>query len=66
MLRLAIERKKRGWTQFELARLTNIHPSDLSQLERGLKYPYPGWKKSLVKALNVPADELFKEAIENE
>jgi len=63
-IRLKRERKERGMSQFELARLTGIHPSDISKLESG-KYPcHDSWRRRIVEALDWPADkadELFRE-----
>lgn len=63
-IKLTSERKKRGITQFELARITGIHPSDISKLESG-RYPcHDSWRQRIVEALDWPADkadELFSE-----
>jgi hypothetical protein len=51
-------------SQFELARITGIHPSDISKLESG-RYPcHDSWRRRIVEALDWPADkadELFRE-----
>lgn len=54
-------RKQRGLSQLTLAKLTNIAPSDISRIENGWLYPYPGWRKRLAKALGVTEAELFPE-----
>ncbi|ACX52290.1 putative transcriptional regulator, Nlp [Ammonifex degensii KC4] len=67
MLRFVAERKKRGWSQFELARRTGIHPSNLSKLERGVWPVYQGWRIKIAEALGWPLDrldELFEEVRE--
>lgn len=64
MLKIVIERKRKGLTQFELARRTGIHPANLSRLERGIWPPTSGWKRRIAKALDWPldkADDLFEE-----
>lgn len=52
-------REERELTQFELAKLTNIYPSNISEVERGLRIAYPSWKERLAEALGVPEHELF-------
>jgi len=65
MLRLTQERRRRGLTQAAVARMTGIHPAAISQLEAGTAHPWPGWKARLARALNVPADELFREVADD-
>lgn len=67
MLRLKVERQKRGLSQFQLAVKSGINPTIISRLERGVWPPYTGWKVRIAKALEWPierADELFKEVKE--
>lgn len=61
MTRLREERKRQGLTQFELARRTKIHPTEIGKLERGILKPFPGWKRRLAQALGVPEEYLFGE-----
>ena len=65
MLRLTIERKRRGLSQAQLARLADIHPATLSRLEAGKLFAYSGWRRRLERALGVPGDELFEQADES-
>ena len=65
MLRLTIERKRRGLSQAQLARLADIHPATLSRLEAGKLFAYSGWRRRLERALGVPGDELFERADES-
>lgn len=65
MLRLTIERKRRGLSQAQLARLADIHPATLSRLEAGKLFAYSGWRRRLERALGVPGDELFEETDES-
>ena len=65
VLRLTIERKRRGLSQAQLARLADIHPATLSRLEAGKTFAYSGWRQRLERALGVPGDELFEQANES-
>lgn len=47
-------RKAKGWSSRELARIAEITPSMLSQIERGLANPSIQTLKVLAKALDVP------------
>lgn len=64
MLRLVLERKRRGWSQMEVCLKTGIHPATLSRLERQQMAVYPGWKQRLAEAFGIPGDELFEVADE--
>jgi len=61
MLRIEHERKRRGWTQTELAYHANMSSQDISRIERGWLKPYNGMAARLSEALGIPADELTKE-----
>lgn len=66
-MRLVAERKKRGWSQCQLAMEARVHPSVISRLERGVWPPYTGWRLRIARALGWPpeqADELFEEVNE--
>ena len=54
-------RKQQGLTQLALSQRTNIHPNEISRIERGIIQPYPGWRRRIAAALGVPEDELFPE-----
>ena len=58
MLRLEAERRKRGWSQAEVARRTGLHPSTISHLEAGDIRPWPSYIKRLARLFDVPRDEL--------
>ena len=69
VIRLTAERIKRGITQYELAKKTGIHPTDISKVESGRFPTFQGWKIRIAKALNWPvkrADELFENDPSNE
>ncbi|MHB1256095.1 MAG: helix-turn-helix domain-containing protein [Dethiobacteraceae bacterium] len=67
MRRLQAERQRLGLSQFQLGKLADVHPAEISRLERGRIYPYPGWRRKLAEALGWPvesAEELFEEVQE--
>lgn len=68
MLRLKYERLRQGLSQHKLGALAGIHPSNISHIENGRIYPFPGWRQRLAEALEWPADradELFEEVAED-
>ncbi len=54
-------RNKRNLTLLDLAKKTDIATSDISQIENEKKYPYPGWRQRLSKALEAEESFLFPE-----
>ena len=52
-------RSQQGLSQLDLAKLTNIAPTDISRIENGWIKPYSGWRKRLAEALNIKESELF-------
>lgn len=62
---LKIIRTQKGISQLELAIMTRISPSNLSHIENGKQYCYPGWRKRLAQALNVDEKTLFPEVNDN-
>jgi transcriptional regulator with XRE-family HTH domain len=60
VLRLTVERRRRGLSQAQLARIADIHPATLSRLEAGKVFAYQGWRRRLSRALGVSGDELFE------
>jgi transcriptional regulator with XRE-family HTH domain len=59
-------REKAGISQLELARRARMAPSDLSRIEHGrFTVIYPGWRRRLAEALNIPENELFEEVTNN-
>jgi transcriptional regulator with XRE-family HTH domain len=53
-------RNRREWSQMELAERANISMNFLSEVERGLKWPYPETLQNLADALGVEVYELFR------
>lgn len=54
-------RKEKGWSQFELAKRSNIPQSRISQVEHGKIEAYPGWRKRLSNALRIKEGQIFPE-----
>lgn len=54
-------RTERDVTILELARLTRISPSDLSQIELGKKVCFPSWRKRIADVLKIDERVLFPE-----
>ena len=52
-------RNRRRWSQMKLAEKAGISMTFLSEIERGLKWPYPDTLQNLAAALNVEVFELF-------
>jgi len=44
--------------------LTGIASPDISAMERGTRYPHPGWRRRLAAAFKVAESELFDEIAE--
>jgi transcriptional regulator with XRE-family HTH domain len=61
VLRLKSERLSRRWSQTKLSMLTGIASSDLSAVERGLRYAHPGWRRRLAIAFKLPEAVLFSQ-----
>jgi transcriptional regulator with XRE-family HTH domain len=53
-------RNNHGWSQADLAEEANISITFLSNIERGLKWPYPDTIVKIAKALKVEEFELFR------
>jgi len=54
-------RKEKEWSQFELAKRSDIPQSRISQIENGKIEAYPGWRKRISVALDVEGDKIFPE-----
>ncbi len=57
--KIAEFRKSKGLSMKQLSELTNVTPSMLSQIERGLANPSLNTLKSMAKALDIPLFTLF-------
>ena len=61
VLKMRVERERRGWSLTDLTVKTGIDSSSLSMCERGLLPIYPGWRRRLVEVFGMPEAELFTE-----
>lgn len=66
MLRLRLERQRRGWSLTKLTSLTNIATSELSQIEREHIRAFPGWRRRIAEAFDLPEAYLFERVAEEE
>ncbi len=66
MLNLTVEREKRGWTKSELARRSGVPLAEICRIEGGKIFPYPGWRRKIARAMEMPESELFQEVDGNE
>lgn len=53
-------RERNHLTQFKLAELINMEPSNLSKIERGIQMPKEETLEAIIKALNIELKELFE------
>ncbi len=53
-------RERNQLTQFKLAELINMEPSNLSKIERGIQMPKEETLEAIVKVLNIEFKELFE------
>ncbi len=67
MIRAKLERVKQNKSQSDIARLTGMHVTSISQIENGHLRPYPGQIAKLAEALKWKGDpiELFEKTIED-
>lgn len=61
MIRLELERRKRGLTLRTLGEKVKITPSELCRIENQRTVPYPGHLKRLEKYFTLLGEELLKE-----
>jgi transcriptional regulator with XRE-family HTH domain len=59
--RINAERRRREWSQTKLSAKTGIASPDISALEGGKRYLYPGWRRRLAAAFKMSERELFGE-----
>lgn len=65
MLRLRVERLRRGLSLAKVCMLTGIDPGALSRVERGIWPAGPGWRRRVAEAFGLPEDELFREVADD-
>jgi transcriptional regulator with XRE-family HTH domain len=65
MLRLRLERQRRGWSQTKVTALTGIATSELSQIERGKVSAFPGWRRRLAAAFGLSESYLFEQVADD-
>lgn len=53
--------REKNVSGFELFRRTNIAPSTISGIVNNRVIPFPGWRKRISEALDVPETEIFPE-----
>ena len=61
MVKLKIERLRRGWTQQDLGYHARIAGTDISRIERGWMKPYPSQAARLAEVLGLDPRELLHE-----
>jgi transcriptional regulator with XRE-family HTH domain len=59
MLKLSVERQRRGWSKTKLGIRAEINPVSIGLIEMGRTPVWPAWRKRLSYALNIPESELF-------
>ncbi|MBS4029938.1 MAG: helix-turn-helix transcriptional regulator [Clostridiales bacterium] len=64
--RLREVRKQQGLSQFGLAKMCGVEPSNLSKVENGILKPYPGWRQRIALALGVSEEEIFPVEVKND
>ena len=61
MTRLEFERRRRGWTQVELAHVAGVANTSVSRYERGWAKPYPAEAIRLARALGITVNGLLNQ-----
>ncbi|SHH87225.1 helix-turn-helix transcriptional regulator [Desulfosporosinus lacus] len=54
-------REFKGLSQFQLSKRADVNPADISRLENGKIFAYPGWRKKISEALGVTEIEIWPE-----
>lgn len=57
--RLAAERRRRGWTQVDLAHYARLSAADVSRIESGRMRPYPAQAARIAHALGIDVTQLL-------
>jgi len=58
---IRLYRRHHGWSQADLAETADISITFLSNIERGIKWPYPDTLIKIAQALKVEVFELFRQ-----
>jgi transcriptional regulator with XRE-family HTH domain len=61
MVRLKLERLKRGWNQQDLGFRADMASTDISRIECGWLKPYPSQALRLAQVLGLKPEELLEE-----
>lgn len=61
MLGLTLVRERKGWSKSELSRKSGVGLPEISRIEAQKLFAYPGWRRKISAALNVPEEKLFAE-----
>ena len=64
LLRITVERKRRGWRQQDLAFHADVPMAEVSRIESGRMKPYPKHAKQLAKVLKLRPEQLTEEVRE--
>ncbi|MFV9567171.1 helix-turn-helix domain-containing protein [Thermoanaerobacter mathranii] len=59
MTKLEFLRRTKGFTQREFAEKLGIHPTIISQMEKGFRKPYPKFLQKSAEILGVKVDDLI-------
>lgn len=59
-LQLRVERQHRGWSLLDVASRTHIDTASLSQVERGVRPAYAGWRARIASAFGLSEAQLFR------
>ena len=66
MLRIRVERRRRGWSQTVLAFHAGSSAPDISKIENGVLRPYPRQARALANALAIPVESLLDDIPETD
>ena len=68
MLRIVLERQRKGLSQAKLSRLADVNAASMNRIEKGKEPPYPYRGQRIADALGWTRDykELFKEVTDDE
>jgi transcriptional regulator with XRE-family HTH domain len=59
MTKMEVERRKRRWTQIDLAYHARLTNADISRFERGQARPYPAQARRLSAVLGIVEEQLL-------